>query len=124
MKLTLRLVALLQGVYFFVPGIWPLLHMPSFLAVTGPKTDLWLVKTVGALLAVIGLALMAAGIKKRVTPEIMLLGVLAAVAMAVVDIYYSGTNTISDIYRYDAACEIIIIFLWVIAWNKSKNKGK
>jgi hypothetical protein len=35
-----RWLAGLQGAYFLVTGVWPLVHMPSFLAVTGPKTDL------------------------------------------------------------------------------------
>jgi hypothetical protein len=33
------LVALVQGTYFFVTGIWPILSMNTFLKVTGPKTD-------------------------------------------------------------------------------------
>jgi hypothetical protein len=45
------LVALIQGIYFFVFGIWPILSMSTFLKITGPKTDLWLVKTVGLILA-------------------------------------------------------------------------
>jgi hypothetical protein len=43
--------------------------MRSFLAVTGPKTDLWLVKSVGILIAVIGAALVVAGMNERVTLE-------------------------------------------------------
>jgi len=41
-------------VYFLLTGIWPLLSMRTFEAVTGPKVDRWLVKTVGVLVAVIG----------------------------------------------------------------------
>ena len=43
-----------QGVYFLLTGIWPLLSMRTFEAVTGPKVDRRLVKTVGVLVAVIG----------------------------------------------------------------------
>jgi 8-oxo-dGTP pyrophosphatase MutT (NUDIX family) len=49
-------------VYFYLlTGIWPLLHIQSFQSVTGPKTDLWLVKTAGVLITVIGAVLMMAG---------------------------------------------------------------
>jgi hypothetical protein len=41
--------------------------MPSFLAVTGPKTDLWFVQTVGALIAVVGAALLLAACSGRIT---------------------------------------------------------
>jgi hypothetical protein len=33
-------------------GLWPLVSIGTFQQVTGPKTDLWLVKTVGVLIAV------------------------------------------------------------------------
>ena len=46
-------VALIQGLYFLVSGVWPIIHIASFLKITGPKTDLWLVKTVGVLLSVL-----------------------------------------------------------------------
>ena len=46
-------LAMIQGAYFLATGIWPLLHLASFMRVTGPKTDRWLVKTVGALVAVL-----------------------------------------------------------------------
>jgi hypothetical protein len=31
---------LAHGGFYLLTGVWPLVHMPSFLAVTGPKTDL------------------------------------------------------------------------------------
>lgn len=34
-----------------------MVHMPSFLWVTGPKSDLWLVDTVSLLISAIGLRL-------------------------------------------------------------------
>src|SRR5437879_6174180 len=34
---------LAQGLYFLLTGLWQLLSISSFQAVTGPKHDLWLV---------------------------------------------------------------------------------
>ena len=45
-----RRLLLAEGVYFFLTGLWPVVHLPSFIAVTGPKRDLWLVRTVGLLI--------------------------------------------------------------------------
>src|SRR3712207_8811708 len=42
----------------------------SFQAVTGPKTDLWLVKTVGVLVIAIGSVLCSAGLRRQAAPEI------------------------------------------------------
>ena len=36
-----EMLAYAQSAYFAATGVWPIVHMPSFLRVTGPKTDLW-----------------------------------------------------------------------------------
>ena len=64
-----RRLAIGQGLYFAATGVWPLVHMRSFERVTGPKTDTWLVRTVGVLVTVIGGVLAASGLRRRVTAE-------------------------------------------------------
>ena len=66
-------LCLVQGIYYTLTGVWPLVHVRSFLAVTGPKTDLWLVKTVGVLVAVIGVVIALAWWRGRITDEVALL---------------------------------------------------
>lgn len=46
-----------QGLYYCFTGLWALLSMRTFEKVTGPKNDHWLVKIIGLMLVVIGLAL-------------------------------------------------------------------
>src|SRR4051794_2064938 len=43
--------------YYFATGLWPIVHLRSFVALTGPKRDTWLVQTFGALVAATGVAL-------------------------------------------------------------------
>jgi hypothetical protein len=111
-------VAILQGTYWAVTGIWPLLHMSSFLWVTGPKNDLWLVRTVALLILVIGLVLLMAGLRKRVTEEVKWLGILSAAGLTMVDVYYSLADVISDIYLLDAVAEFVLIVLWLLAGRR------
>ena len=40
-----------HGLFNVVTGLWPVVHMPSFQAGSGPKVDRWLVRTVGGLMA-------------------------------------------------------------------------
>ena len=108
-------LAICQGLYFFVTGIWPLIDIVSFQKVTGPKTDLWLVKTVGSLIAVIGLVLFIAGWSGDFGFEIVVLAVGSSLALTLVDFVYVGNGTISRIYLLDAVIEIVIISLWVLA---------
>ncbi|MGV3484401.1 MAG: hypothetical protein ACO1RT_08285 [Planctomycetaceae bacterium] len=75
------ILAWLHGAFYFLTGIWPIISIDTFQRVTGPKTDLWLVRTIGAVLAVIGLALGVAGYRDSPTPEIMVLALGAAAAL-------------------------------------------
>ncbi|RAU83436.1 hypothetical protein [Pontibacter arcticus] len=114
-------IAKLQGIYWAVTGIWPLLHMYSFLWVTGPKTDLWLVRTVALLLTVIGLVLLCAGIRRNVTTEIKWLGIGGAASMAFIDFYYALQNVIRDVYMLDGVAELLLILLWFRAGRNVTN---
>src|ERR687897_547956 len=71
-------LARLQAIFYIVTGVWPFVSMRSFEAVTGPKVDRWLVKTVGALVAVIGCALALAN--RRISP-VYLLDAIAEIAL-------------------------------------------
>jgi hypothetical protein len=112
MRVTL---ALGQGIYYFATGIWPLVSMRTFEAVTGPKTDKWLVKTVGVLVGVIGLALIVAGRRRRVTPEAALLAAGSAAGLGAIDTIYATRGRISKIYLLDAVVEAALIFAWASA---------
>src|SRR5437870_12000828 len=54
---VLQNLAWIQGAYFIVTGVWPLLSMDTFERVTGPKTDRWLVRTVAVLVIAIGVSI-------------------------------------------------------------------
>ncbi len=59
-RLALKRVIFTQGAYYLLTGVWPLINMDSFERITGVKTDKWLVKTVGVLVAAIDGSLMVA----------------------------------------------------------------
>lgn len=104
-----------QGGYYVATGLWPLLHMPSFLAVTGEKRDLWLVKTVGLLVIAVGASLMTAAYGGVPGPETFALAVGSAVALTLVDVVYSVKRTISYVYLADALAEAALLWLWAFA---------
>jgi hypothetical protein len=112
----MRTIAIIQGLYFFLTGVWPIVHMRSFLAVTGPKTDLWLVKTVGVVVGVIGIVLLVAAARGRVTPELALLAVGSAAGLAAVDVVYVTKRVIDKVYLLDALAEVVLIIGWGVAW--------
>src|SRR3954468_1474564 len=77
-----------QGLYYLATGVWPLVSMDTFLMVTGPKTDLWLVDTVGVLVGVIGLVLLLAAARRHATAEVVLLALGSALALTGVDVIF------------------------------------
>ena len=112
----LRITAAAQGVYFSATGIWPLIHMRSFLAVTGPKVDLWLVETVAVLVLGIGLALLVAAARDRIGPDLLVMVLVVSIGLASIDTIYPMRDRIWNIYLLDAIAQLGFILLWSIGW--------
>jgi hypothetical protein len=121
-----RSVAAGQAALYAATGIWPLVHMASFEAVTGPKRERWLVRTVGVLVAGIGATLALAAWRRSFGPEIRLLGGASAAGLAAVDLWYAGVRRrISPIYLADAAAEIALGVAWaVFARRGARGEGE
>ena len=111
----MRRLALSQGLFYLVTGVWPLVHMRSFEAVTGPKIDRWLVRTVGGLLGVVGGSLGWAARSGRVSPEIRAIGAGTAAVLAAIDCTYVARRRISPVYLLDAAVETALVAGWTVA---------
>ena len=111
-------VATIQGLFYVATGVWPLLHIDSFMAVTGPKTDLWLVYTVGVLVAAIGAVLLMSARSGRITPEVMSLAVLSAAALTAIDVIFVVRQVILPIYLADAAAELLLIGWWLFSQRR------
>lgn len=107
--------AKIHGVYWVAGGMWPIIHMESFLWVTGSKEELWLVRCVALLVILIGLILFIASHKKRITPEIKWLGLGSAAVVSVIDILYVIASEIPFVYLLDGITELILVSLWLWA---------
>ena len=110
----LTLLALLQGTFYLLTGIWPLVSIRTFEWVTGPKVDRWLVKTVGVLVSVVGGVLLLAGARRRVTAETAVLAAGSALGLAGIDAVYSLRGRISKVYLLDAAAEVLLVLGWAV----------
>jgi hypothetical protein len=94
---TLRL----QGGYYLATGVWALVHRRSFEAVSGRKTDYWLVRTVAGLTAGVGAALVVAARGDDVGADVYVLAATTAATFAAVDGYYVEQRRISKVYLAD-----------------------
>ena len=105
---------LLQTIYYGTTALWPLVHIESFMQVTGPKTDIWLVKTVAVLLLAITASFIAALRYKSYHAPTVILAVTCCIALIFVDCVYVFNGTISKVYLADAIAELAFLGVWAI----------
>jgi hypothetical protein len=106
-----------QGIFNLLNGLWPLLHMRSFEAVFGPKTDKWLVRTVACLLMVNGMAQLRSPASKDGLDQAQRIGVGTAASLAAVDLACVPAGRISKMYLVDAVAEIA----WIGSWLRARR---
>ena len=103
-----------HATYLFITAVWPILHIKSFMYVTGPKEDIWLVKTVGALLIPVSLCMFSYLKKTAADPiPLMLLAGGTAISFFYIDVHYVVTGVIAAIYLLDGIAELIFLSGWV-----------
>lgn len=108
-----RSLLIVQATYTMITAVWPLLHMESFMVVTGYKHDVWLVKTVGALLIPVAACLYSYLFVTTDRRPAIVLGAGTAVAFACIDFYYALTDVIADIYLADGFLELLFLGAWI-----------
>src|SRR3954468_24890562 len=118
-----RTISCIQGIYFLLTGIWPLVSIETFQLVTGRKTDHlvtgreadhWLVNTVGVLVIAPGLTFFAAAWRRNSSIEIAVLAIASAIGLTCIDLVYYARGTISAVYLVDAALQLGFIAAWAI----------
>lgn len=118
-------LALVHGLFYVVTGFWPLISIRTFEAVSGPKTDDWLVKTAGGLIGVIGIVLTLAGLRRERSPEVPVLAIGSAATLALIDTVYVKRKVILPIYLIDAAIEASLALFWLasvlLGWKRQTS---
>jgi hypothetical protein len=97
---------LVQAAYLIATGIWPLVHYRSFEAVTGPKTDAWMVQTVGAVAVVLGIAAATSDRQRS-----LVLSVGSTLAFGVTEVAPVLRGRIRKVYLLDAAFQSALTLL-------------
>ena len=98
-----------QSTYFLITALWPLVHYRSFEAATGRKREVWLVKTVSALLVPVAATLGLGALRAQPSREVRLLGAGSAIALGCVEAFYALRGRIRPIYLGDAVIEALFV---------------
>jgi energy-converting hydrogenase Eha subunit E len=102
----------IQGIYYALTAIWPLVHIDSFMMVTGPKQDIWLVKTVSVLILCMSLTFLYGACYNTDYRLIRLIAASAALGLMVIDVWYYLQGAIKWVYLLDAFTELVLVACW------------
>lgn len=108
----IRILIVVHGAYLLIGGLWPLVHMPSFEAVTGPKAEHWLVRSVAGMLVVIAVVLLVQLRKHRVEASAVVVAMGASLTLGVVGIITAAQGVIDPIYICDGTLHLLFVALW------------
>ncbi|HKF85571.1 MAG TPA: hypothetical protein VKB30_07285 [Candidatus Limnocylindrales bacterium] len=114
MRLDPSTLAAVQAGYYVITGAAPFVSMRAFEAITGPKRDDWLVKTVGLLAIGFGGVLARDAVSRRPDPTV---GLAGALPFAAASLWYGGTGRISRVYLLDGVLEAA----FAVAWLRSRR---
>jgi hypothetical protein len=106
-----------QCAFYAFTALWALIDIDSFMLVTGPKIDIWLVKVISWLLLAIAIALAAEIGRPTISLSAYLLAVSSALFLGGTDVYYALNGTISPVYLVDAVVEFIVAFAWALRFQ-------
>ncbi len=101
-----------HGVFNVLSGVWPLVHLPSFEKVFGPKEDDWLVRTVAGLLVGVGWSQLRGAATPEGREHARRVGTATAATLLAIDLVYVPKGRIRATYLLDAAAEAAWILLW------------
>lgn len=107
-----RMIPLLQTLYYTITAVWPLLHIHSFVWVTGGKTDIWLVKTVSVLLLPYCFLLLYLTVNQKRNFVIVISVMICCLGLAAVEAYYYFRGVVKWVYVADAAIQLAFLGYW------------
>lgn len=116
--LTSRLLARVQGAFYLLTGIWPILAGTSFQQVTGFKVDFWIAQLVGALLACLGATLFLSARTGGPVRELQYLAAGTALILGIFDLVCVPLPHTTRVYGIDAMVEFALVIAWLEIWRK------
>lgn len=99
-----------QAAYYLITGLWPLAHLKSFEALTGPKPDRFVVESTGLLFVATGATLATAAVNPAPGRPVRVLSVLTPIVSTFVTLRHRPR--VRAIYMVDAVAQCALA-TWV-----------
>lgn len=107
-----QLVGKLQGAYYMLAGLWPLVAPDHFMSFTGARAELWLAQMLGALMAAAGIVLWQGTQQRCINASVPLLGVLVAMGLLGAELNYVSEQTLARSYLMEGVAEFAFLIGW------------
>lgn len=117
--ISARHISLFQAAHYILTGLWAVLHLRSFEALTGKKQDRWLVRSTGLMIATVGSYFLMAGVQGP-SPRTRWFGMLFPAALATADVCWAWRSTRAKAYLADALVAGIVIGAWFLTKPEKK----
>jgi hypothetical protein len=106
-------VPFVQGFYYVLIGLTPVLAGGGFRAVRGPDADPWVLRSYGLIVAAVGAALLIESRRRNAVAGTGRPAIAVAVVLAAADVVFVATRTAPSVYLIDAAVQAAFVFWWV-----------
>lgn len=113
--MKLEHLLMIQGGYYFITGLWPIISITTFEKITGPKVDKWLVQSFGALTLSISISLLVASYEGTAGYSALILSIGTAISFIFCEIIFCLKGFISYVYLIDAILHVIL--LWYLFFH-------
>jgi hypothetical protein len=112
--------ALVQGIYYGVTGLWPLVLVHLFRSTSGEA--MWLSQVGGVLMLVIGAALCLAAYRHDRTAVVWTVGLGSAAGLLLLELVFVIRSEISAVYLIDAFLQAGVVCLWLTNWLRHRGE--
>lgn len=113
-----RVAMLVQGTYYILTGLWPLIHFSSFSRAVALPMNPFQAQTFGAVLVIIGAHLLETARRDYPGASATLLGIAVAGAIAVVDLVWLPRLAVPSALWGDLLAEVAIAIALVIFYPR------
>lgn len=110
-----------QAAYYLITGLWPLAHLRSFEALTGPKPDRFVVESTGMLFVATGATLAGAAVVADHGRPIRVLSVLTPIVSTFVTLRHR--RRVRAVYVADALAQCALA-TWVAGSDLALTRGR
>jgi hypothetical protein len=106
---------LVQGIYLLAAALWPLLHLDSFLSVTGIESDSWLLRISGVYVLSVSVCLLTGYFLSKYSWPATIMAVITAFGTLYMDVYYYylRDQLPLTVYFFDFVVQLIFVICWI-----------